>query len=340
MPDATTTTPPPTQPVGQTTEELKVIPSIIPDMGIWGEIVDRVRGFVKTVGIKVPGVPDSAEPGTIGQLAIDANTPVADIIAMLSDATGDTEAIINDLDEEKDHPVGAIFLQLAIVVGYGAPAVLSFLMGMAIGEQYSKGLELFQFYAVYAACLVYEFMLVMLMFAMVRQTLRAMVTDSLQASMRAWLSVALLFLVYVVIAVSSAAAQWIFYEAKINLADHFSLAGAAIRTFAIPVIDLVCAIALPILYRKSIDKKLNEMQKKTDAIVRINKQKIASRIALINEAIVTKSTLQKEADYQSKNELANTLIKLISDKIIKDAQNSLNIDPASAAAGSRRDTRR
>jgi hypothetical protein len=108
------------------------------------------------------------------------------------------------------------------------------------------------------------------------------------------------------------------------------VAGAVIRTFAVPIVDIICTIALPILIHVSLDKRLAEIEKKTEATIMINKKKIAAQLALIQEAITTKSTLQKEKDYQAKNDLANQLIDLISQKILADARSSLS-------TGNRRD---
>jgi hypothetical protein len=55
---------------------------------------------------------------------------------------------------------------------------------------------------------------------------------------------------------------------------------------------------------------------------------------LINAAVKTKSDLQKEEDYQKKQDLANKLIDMVTAKILRDAESSLE---GSSSKSSRRD---
>jgi chromate transport protein ChrA len=270
------------------------------------------------------------EPENIGQMAIDADTPIASIVAMLADSTGDTEDVIAGIQDDKEHPIGQVIIQLMIILGYIAPPVLSVLIGIAVGLQYSGGLDNVLGVAVFIVCIFYEIGLVWLMFAIIKQARRVMSTR------KGALGLIALIVFYLAVAVGSAAAQWAIYESRVDLTQSSQVAGAVIRTFAVPIVDTICAIALPILLHVSLDKRLAEIQKKTEATIAINKQKIAARLALIQEAIITKATLQKEKDYQSKNDMANQLIDMISQKIINDTRNSLNSGPTSGY-GSRRD---
>jgi len=74
------------------------------------------------------------------------------------------------------------------------------------------------------------------------------------------------------------------------------------------------------------------LDKRNDAKIRSNQKKIQNRIQLINAAVKTKSDLQKEEDYQKKQDLANKLIDLVTAKIIRDAEKSLDASPVPSAS--------
>jgi len=293
-------------------------------------IVNRVKGFIRGNSEK-PIAVDSEPAQTLEGIALDADTPIATIVQILASSTGDTEDVIRGIEDNKEHPVAKIIIQALIVTGYVAPPILSVLVGIAIGAEYSTGLDKIIGAAVFASCVFYELGLVFLMFAIIKVARRVMSTQG-----KGLWGLFSLVLLYVGIAGGSSAAQWVIYEGHVNMAQPAQVAGAIIRTFAVPIVDLICAIALPILMHVSLDKRLAEIEKKTEAIIQINKKKILAQLALIQEAIATKGTLQKEKDYQSKNELANQLIDLISQKILSDARSSLDGN----GTGNRRDTRR
>lgn len=271
-----------------------------------------------------------APPTRIGDLVIDADTPISDIVSMLAQATGDTADVIAGIETQREHPVGQAVLHGVISLGYVLPIAVTVLIGIAIGLQYAGGNPFsLSSLGIFAACAVYDFMLVYLMFAISKQLRRF-------SGMRDLPSLLGLLLFYLFIATTSAFAQWVLYERAVILSDRIQVVGAAFRTLAAPVIDLVCAFVLPILQHVSLDQRLAEMRKKTEATIAINKQKMADQVAKINEAVVIKSTMQKERDYQKKNDLANRLIDLVSRKIIDDAERSLQNERRSSGLGGRR----
>jgi hypothetical protein len=151
----------------------------------------------------------------------------------------------------------------------------------------------------------------------------------------AWLGTSIIGGFFVLIAIGSSIAQWTLFEGKINTHDFAQVAGAIIRTFTLPLAEIVSAVALPILRKKSLDSHLNILDKRNDAKIRSNQKKIQNRIQLINAAVKTKGDLQKEEDYQKKQDLANKLIDLVTGKIIRDAEKSLEASPSDRS--SRRD---
>lgn len=303
------------------------VPAQTQEPGIGELIADRVKDWLRLNPKVVNANDGNGQPGTVGELALDADTPIAEIVAMLASATGDTEDVIRGIEDAKEHPAGQAITHLLLIAGYIAPPLLSVLIGIAIGILYSGGLNSVIGFAIFSVCVFYELGLVWLMFAVVKLAQR------FAASGKGFVGLFFLSLFFLAVAFGSAAAQWAIYEGHVNLAEPSQVAGAVIRTFAVPLVDVICAVALPILQHVSLDKRLAEIEKKTEATIAINKKKIGARLALIQEAIITKSTLQKEKDYQAKNELANQLINLISEKILNDARSSLG----NGGYGSRRD---
>ncbi len=316
-----------------TTQELSPRGSEAPQQdGFLGTIRNKIDAWTNKNQriVSAPQTTVTEQPATVGEIALDADTPIAEIVAMLAMATGDTEDVIRGIEDDKEHPAAKSIIQILIILGYVAPPVLSVLIGIAIGLQYSGGLNNVLGWAIFVVCIFYELGLVWLMFAVIKVARRVMATNG-----KGLIGLIGLGVLYLGIAVGSAAAQWAIYESHVDLKDPPQIAGAVIRTFAVPLVDIICTIALPILTSISLDKRLAEIEKKTEATIAINKKKIAARLALITEAISTKSTLQKEKDYQAKNDLANQLINLISEKVLADARKSL--DGSSSDRSSRRD---
>jgi hypothetical protein len=325
-----------TQAADSSQETEVLVPPDPGDTGLGAAIKERVLSWIRGNPrmVSAPASAPAALPETVGQMAISADTPVAEIVAMLADATGDTEDVIRGIEDDKEHPVGQVVVQLLIVLGYVAPPVLSALIGVAIGLQYSGGLTSVLGIAIFVVCIFYELGLVWLMFAIVRLARRVMATR------HGIFGLLGLSLFYLFVAIGSSLAQWAIYESRIDLTQGPQIAGAVIRTFATPLVDTICAVSLPILLHVSLDKRLAEIERKAEATIAINKKKIAARLALIQEAILTKSTLQKEKDYQAKNDMANQLIDMISQKILSDTRRSLDADNQRTGYGTRRDSYR
>ncbi|HLI06503.1 MAG TPA: hypothetical protein VKV40_08045 [Ktedonobacteraceae bacterium] len=258
----------------------------------------------------------------IEQLSLDASTPIATIVAMLSGETDDVAEVIESFDEEKEHPIGKIMNLVVTLLCYLAPWVLAVYAGAALGNTYAgKPFALFNamtaFY--YFVSWAYEFILVGLMVAIVRQFKR--VTGGNKRSVPTFIALLVFFLV---IAVTSASAQWILFEHRINVHDQAQLIGALFRTLGTPLVDSAGAMVLAVLHIKSLEQHLYTLQKKTDAKIAINRKKLQSKIELVNAAMEVKNTLQKEEDYRQKNELANTIIGMFSEHAIEAIRDSLN----------------
>lgn len=323
-------------------------PATVPEEGdsLLGVVSGRIKKWIAGQE-KAPVVVDSTPPQeqTIQQLAIDADTPINVIIDMLASNTKDTDEVISGIDEDKEPAVASVITQLIILVGYLLPPVASIFAGLMVGMEFAGDPKTawlpehrLNTLGVVVACLGFELAMVLLVFAIMR------VLRRFANSKKGLGTLVTLFLVYLVMAGGSGLALWtIYYDGLVAAAGGdatkivaAALVGVSIRSMGVPLIDLACSIALPLIQYISLDKKLADIKKKSQAVIAINREKIASHVELVNEAIATKSTLQKEKDYQNKNELANTLIDLIGQKIIQDARNSLQ----GGSFGSRRDYQR
>ena len=296
-------------------------------------LVGLIRG--KHDHIVIPVEPEKA---SLGELALAADIPVADLVKMLSDVSADEEEVISSFDENKEHPIGLLVSQLAIIFCYAIPPVLSVLTGIGIGIVYSGGRADLLSAVIFCVCVAYEFLLVVLMLAIIKQVDRLLTV--MGNKMKYLFSAGLIILMYVVIASSSALAQWVLYEGRVNMTDHAALAGAILRTVAVPVIDLVAAFVIPILRNKSLDKFISDIKRKTDGKIQIKEQKMQSQLDVIHAAMNIKATLQKEEDYQKKNDLANQLIKIFSDRALADAKKQYSTGDEDDSYGARRDRRR
>lgn len=270
------------------------------------------------------------------QVALTADTPLETIVAMLTGQSHDVEEVIDSLDEDKEHPIGKAVGMVATVICYVLPWIIAFYAGSALGSTYAhKAFNPLDFQTgfYYLVSWAYEFGLVALMIAIVRQFRR--VTGG--RGIPAFVALLLLFLV---LAVTSASAQWILFESRINAHDTAQLIGALFRTLGTPLTDITCAIVLGVLHVKSLDQQLAVMQKKSDAKIAINRKKMQNNLEVISAAMEVKNTLQKEEDYRNKNELANTIIGLYSENAIAVIQESLQGRNQQNGSSYRRDSMR
>ncbi len=275
----------------------------------------------------------------IEQVALESGTPLATIVAMLAGQTQDVEQVIATFDEEKEHAIGRVISIVATLFCYIMPWLIAFYAGSALGYTYS-GHVAFDFRQTqtafyYLVSWAYEFGLVSLMIAMVRQFKRVR-----GGNRRGIAMLITLLVLFLVLAVTSASAQWILFEHAINPSDRAQLIGALFRTLGTPLTDLTCAIVLAVLYAKSLEQHLDVIQKKNDATIAINRKKIQSRLEVISAAMEVKNTLQKEEDYQQKNALANTIIGLMSEHAIDAIRDSLAGKKQDTGSSFRRDTYR
>ena len=281
--------------------------------------------------------PALIEPVTVGDLVISADMSVGDLVTVLSAAKGDDEEVINSFEEDAEHPAGNAIRNMIIAFFYVIPALAALGIGVAVGVKFagSDWLSL-QGIAILTMCVVFEAVPILLMLATAKLVSRVM------AGVRSSLGSAIITgLLFVIIALGSSVAQWVLFEGRINYADFAQFAGAIIRTLALPIAEIAAALALPILRRKSLDEHLLTIKKKNDAKIAINQQRIKSKLDVISAAMATKSDLQKEEDYQKKQDLANRLIDLVTAKIIKDTEKSLTEEkPVPTGSSYRRDAPR
>jgi hypothetical protein len=251
----------------------------------------------------------------IEQIAISSDMPLETIVAMLSGETQDVKEVIDGLHEDREGWIGWILGRIVTIICYILPWIISAYAGSALGQHYAGGSFRWNDAGVayyYIVCWGYEFALVALMTAMVRVFKR--MTNGTGRSATFMLAVVLgLFLI---LASTSAAAQWILFEKNINMADSSQVIGALFRTLATPLIDLVGATVLAVLHVRSLDQAIATIEKKNDATTRINRKKIEAKLHTVSQAIEVKNTLKKEEDYAKKNELANKIMEMFSENAI------------------------
>lgn len=259
---------------------------------------------------------------TVNDIVIHAGMSIGDLVNVLSEAKGDDEEVINSFEEDAEHPAGNAVRNAMITFFYIVPALAALGVGVAVGVRFA-GVDWLSLngLAILTLCIVFEAIPVLLMLATAKLISR--VLAGVKRSLGGAVACAFLF---IVIALGSSLAQWVLFEGKVNYADFAQFAGAIIRTLALPLAEITAAIALPILRRKSLDEHLAVIKKKNDAKIAINQLKIKSKLDVISAAMTTKSDLQKEEDYQKKLELANKLIDLVTGKVIKDTEKSINGD--------------
>ncbi len=282
-----------------------------------------------------PAPTNDALAAQIEQLSLDHNTPVSTIVAMLAGETQDVAQVVQSFDEQKEHPIGRVVNIFVTLLCYLLPWLIACYAGAALGSTYAgrpfvlnDAMTAFYYFVSWA----YEFSLVGLMVAMVRQFKR--VTGGNRRSLPTFIALIILFLI---LAVTSASAQWILFEHRINPHDQAQLIGALFRTLGTPLTDLASAVILAVLYTITLEQHLDTLQKKTDATIAINRKKIESRLEVVSAAMEVKNMLQKEADYQQKNALANTIIGLFSEHAIDAIRDSLNGRKQDTGSSYRRD---
>jgi len=262
------------------------------------------------------GVPSTQELVTeIEQIAISSDMPLETIVAMLAGETQDVKEVIDGLQEDREGWIGWILGRIVTIICYILPWIISAYAGSALGQHYAGGPFQWNDAGVayyYIVCWGYEFALVALMTAMVRVFKR--MTNGTGRS--AGFVLAAVLGLFLILASTSAAAQWILFEKNINMSDSSQVVGALFRTLATPLIDLVGATVLAVLHVRSLDQAIATIEKKNDATTRINRKKIEAKLHTVSQAIEVKNTLKKEEDYAKKNELANKIMEMFSENAI------------------------
>ena len=278
----------------------------------------------------------------IEQFALESGTPLSAIVAMLSSQSAEVKTVIAGFDEDKEHVVGRGVSHLVTILCYVLPWLVAFYAGYALGYTYSGGrafspaLNQVQNAYYYIVSWGYEFALCALMVAVVRQFKRVRSAGVKQASPM----LITLIVAFLVLAITSACAQWILFEHHINTGDPSQIIGAVFRTAGGPLIDAAGAIVLAVLYSITLDQQLNTMQKKNTATIAMNRQNVKAQLEVLEAAMQVKGTLQKEEDYQRKQELANTLIGLFSEQAIEAVKDQLQGRRTVNGSAYRRDTYR
>jgi hypothetical protein len=300
--------------------------------GIRGAFARKQSGSGQALA---PAPTTDALAAQIEQLSIDANTPVSTIVAMLAGETQDVAQVVQSFDEHKEHPLGKLAALIVTLLCYLLPWLIAAYAGAALGSTYAGrpfvlNDAMTAFY--YLVSWAYEFSLVGLMVAMVRQYKRLASKNKGSLVM-----LIVLIILFVALATASACAQWILFEHRINVHDQAQLIGALFRTLGTPLTDLASAVTLAVLYTITLEQHLDTLRKKTDATIAINRAKLQSRIETVNAALEVKNALQKEQDYQQKNELANTIIGMFSEHAIDAIRESLNGKQQNTGSSYRRD---
>ena len=251
----------------------------------------------------------------IEQVAISSDMPLEVIVAMLSGETQDVKDVIDSFEDDKETAIGHLVGRIVTIICYVLPWIISAYAGSALGETYARSPFIWNNASVayyYIVSWGYEFALVALMTALVR-VFKRMVNGTSRRAGAVMIAVLTLFLL---LAATSAAAQWVLFEKNINMSDTTQVIGALFRTLATPLIDLVGATVLAVLHVKSLDQAIATIQKKTEATININKKKIEAKLQTVSQAMEVKNMLQKEEDYAKKNELANKIIEMFSENAI------------------------
>jgi hypothetical protein len=274
------------------------------------------RALTPAPGSVPSTVPSNQElAAEIEEISITSDMPLEMIVAMLSGETQDVKEVIDGLQEDKETWIGWILGRIVTIVCYVLPWIISAYAGSALGQHYAGSAFAWNnagtaYY--YIVSWGYEFALVALMTAMVRVFKRLANGSGRSAGVM----LAVVLTLFLVLASTSAAAQWILFEKNINMADPSQVIGALFRTLATPLIDLVGAIVLAVLHVRSLDQAIGVIEKKNDATTRINRKKIEAKLHTFNQAIEVKNTLKKEEDYAKKNELANKIMEMFSDNAL------------------------
>lgn len=274
-------------------------------------------------GASLAAVPTTQQLVTqIEHVAISSDMPLETIVAMLSGETQDVKEVIEGFDDEKETLIGNLLRRVVVIICYVLPWIISAYAGSALGQRYAgapfawNNANVAYYYIVSWG---YEFALVALMTALV-VVFRRLTNGTGRRAGAVLVSVLGLF---VLLAATSAAAQWILFEHNINTSDPTQMIGALFRTLATPLIDLVGATVLAILHVKSLDQAIATVEKKNDATNRINRKKIEAKLATVTSAMEVKNLLQKEEDYARKNELANKIIEMFSENAIEAIRENL-----------------
>ena len=259
----------------------------------------------------------------VEQFALASGTPLEVIVAMLSSQSAEVNQVIASFDEDKEHIIGKGVGHVVTVLCYILPWIIGFYAGYALGYTYS-GSRAFdprqiQYAYYYAISWGYEFTLCALMVGIVRQFKRIR-SAGLRSATPLLIGLIAFFLI---LAITSACAQWILFESHINTHDSSQIIGAVFRTAGGPLIDAAGAVVLAVLFSISLDQQLNTMQKKNSARIALNQQNVKGQLETLEAAMQVKSTLQKEEDYQKKQDLANTLIGLFSEQAIESVKDQL-----------------
>ena len=309
---------PPTQPAAPTANTATAVKA-----GWFASTLAATKAFLtpkprqaNTSNTSLSTVPSNQDLVTkIEQVAISSDMPLEVIVAMLSGETADVKEVIESFQDDKEPAIGHFISRIVTVICYILPWVISAYAGSALGQKYAgvpfdlrNGSSAYYYIVSWG----YEFALVALMTALVRVFRRMTNGGGRRSGALAGFVLAL----FLVLAATSAAAQWILFEHNIDTSDTSQMVGALFRTLATPLIDLVGATVLAILHVKSLDQAITTIEKKNDATIRINKKKIEAKLDVVTSAMEVKNLLQKEEDYAKKNKLANDIIEMFSTNAI------------------------
>jgi hypothetical protein len=310
------------------TENLDDTAGNLPDQGEenTGGFWDRVKGWISDSNLSKPKprYQELTAQDTLSEMAIKADMTVGELVSILSNVNKDDEEVINSFQEDTEHPAGVAIRNAWITFFYTVPPLAAIIVGVAVAVNFGAGWSP-EGVGVFLMCVVFEAIPVLLMFA------TAKLIGSVMAGAKKAIGGAIFVgTFFTILALGSAAAQWTLLHidtSKMGQAGaQLVIIGGIIRTLALPLAEIAGAIALPILRSKSLDEHLGVIKKKNDAKNAINTQRIKNKLDTINAAMHVKSDLQKEDDYQKKLALANKLIDIVTEQIIKTAEDSMKSD--------------
>lgn len=305
----------------------------------------RVMGFINTVG-KSPDQPTmiDAKTATAQQMADVLNLDVAGLVALLSEEDEATKEAINAVTDEKEHVVHKSVKEFILVICYASPVVLSILIGFVIGLELLGGkivslsgstwVPWMSDMSILVINIVFDFMLAVITYGIMHAVKNIRTTGRGKGAL-----VGLLF-AFALAGTSVGGMIWLVYNgATLPATFDFKAMLTILRAFGLPFIELVVGLVAPMIETTSLERQLSGIHSRNSAKRAINKAHVEDFITTINSAIGLQANIQKEKDYQKKNQLANELIEIFGDFIITNTRKNFGQTTTKGPGENARDKR-